>query len=94
MSRYVLEQEDWQQKYFPHSLCADELFIHTLTASSPFCPNIFDKEGTTGSMANLRYVDWERGNENSPYTFQEEDRELLLTLPHLFARKFDKNILN
>lgn len=94
LARYVLEHEDWIQKYFSHSVCADELFIQTLTASSPFCPNIFDKEGTTGSMANLRYVDWERGNENSPYTFQEEDRELLLALPHLFARKFDKNILN
>ena len=93
LARYVLEQEDWIRKHFSHSVCADELFLQTLAAASPFRENIYDREGTSGSMANLRYVDWERGNENSPYTFQEEDKELLLGLPHLFARKFERNIL-
>lgn len=93
LAQYVLEHEDWIQKHFSHSVCADELFLQTLTAASPFQGNIYDEEGSSGSMANLRYVDWERGNENSPYTFQEEDKELLLGLPHLFARKFERNVL-
>lgn len=93
LARYVLEHEAWIRKHFTHSVCADELFLQTLAAASPFRENIFDREGLTGSMANLRYVDWERGTENSPCTFREEDRELLLGLPHLFARKFEKNIL-
>ena len=93
LAQYVLEHEDWIRKHFSHSVCADELFLQTLAAASPFRENIYDEEGSSGSMANLRYVDWERGNENSPYTFQEEDKELLLGLPHLFARKFERNIL-
>ena len=89
----ILKNEDLFSRYFTHSVCADELFVQTLAVSSPFRRNIYDEEGKTGSMANLRYVDWERGSRNSPYTFQPEDRELLLGLPHLFARKFDRNIL-
>lgn len=93
LARYILDREDYIHSHFSHSVCADELFLQTLAAASPFRENIFDEEGKTGSMANLRYVDWERGNGNSPYTFQKNDRELLLGLPHLFARKFDRNIL-
>lgn len=92
--RYVLEQEEWIQKHFSHSVCADELFLQTLAYNSHFRAYLYDEEGKTGSMANLRYVDWVRGTENSPYTFQKEDRELLLEQPHLFARKFEKDIFN
>ena len=91
--RYVLEHEGWIKQYFSHSVCADELFLQTLAAASPYREHIYDEAGKTGSMANLRYVDWERGDGNSPYTFREADRELLLGLPHLFARKFEKNVL-
>ena len=73
-----------------HSVCADELFLQTLAVNSPWADRLYAPEDT--SMGNLRYVDWERGSENSPYTFRKEDRELLLSLPHLFARKFDRNI--
>lgn len=34
----------------------------------------------------LRYVDWERGK---PYTFSDEDFDLLMSSNNLFARKFD-----
>lgn len=90
--QYVLEHEDWIRTHFSHSVCADELFLQTLSFHSPFRAHLYDESGQTGSMANLRYVDWERGTENSPYTFQEADREMLLGLPHLFARKFDRDI--
>ncbi|MBC5659384.1 glycosyl transferase [Anaerosacchariphilus sp. NSJ-68] len=91
-AQYVLQQEDWIQAHFRRSVCADELFLQTLAVNSPFRPHIYDEEGRTGSMANLRYVDWEGGNGNSPRTFQETDRDMLLAQPHLFARKFERDI--
>ena len=93
LARWITEREAFIEKHFRRSVCADELFLQTLAMASPFQKHIYDASGKTGSMANLRYVDWERGDGNSPYTFQEEDREFLLELPHLFARKFERNIL-
>lgn len=93
LTQYVLAHEAWIRQHFCRSVCADELFLQTLAAASPFRERIYDETGKRGSMANLRYVDWERGNGNSPYTFREADRELLLGLPHLFARKFERDIL-
>lgn len=91
-AQYVVSQEDWIVKHFRRSICADELLLQTLAVNSQFRNALSDPEMTNSSMGNLRYVDWERGTENSPYTFREEDRELLRSLPHLFARKFDRNI--
>lgn len=84
---YVLDHEDWIRKHFRHSVCADELLLQTLIVNSPF----MERVSPSGS---LRYVDWERGSENSPYTFQESDAAFLQSLPHLFARKFDHNIFS
>lgn len=91
-AQYVLSKEEWIQNYFHHSVCADELLLQTLAVNSAFMEHIFDPFGENDSLGNLRYVDWKRGTENSPYVFQEEDREFLQKLPHLFARKFERNI--
>ena len=91
-AQYTLQKEDWIKEHFQHSVCADELFLQTLAINSEFGDRLYDPYGDDNSLGNLRYVDWERGNGNSPYTFREEDREFLLSLPHLFARKFDHNI--
>lgn len=91
-AEYVLSREDWIRKHFRHSVCADELLLQTLAVNSPFMDRIFDPFGTGLSLGNLRYIDWERGSGNSPYTFQAEDAAFLKTLPHLFARKFEQNI--
>jgi len=93
-AQYVLSKEDWIQTYFHHSVCADELLLQTLAANSPFMDQVFDPFGDDSSLGNLRYVDWKRGTENSPYVFRDEDREFLQGLPHLFARKFDHNIFS
>ena len=90
--QYALRQEDWIEKHFRHSVCADELFLQTLAVNSDFIERVYDPYGDDNSLGNLRYVDWKRGNGNSPYTFQDEDREFLESLPHLFARKFGHNI--
>ena len=63
-----------------------------LAVNSMFAHRIFDPYGTRTGMSNLRYVDWERGANNTPYVFGPEDKDLLLSLPHLFARKFKENI--
>lgn len=91
-AEYVISQEAWIQKHFRHSVCADELLLQTLAVNSPFMERIFDPFGAGLSLGNLRYIDWERGTNNSPYIFQKEDAAFLKSLPHLFARKFDKNI--
>ena len=93
-AQYVLNHEDAIKKHFRHSVCADELLLQTLAVNSSFMDQIFDPFGSGLSLGNLRYIDWERGNENSPYTFQKEDAEFLRSLPHLFARKFDRNIFS
>ena len=90
--RYALSKEDWIARTFGRSVCADELFLQTLAVNSQFADRIYAPYGDANSMSNLRYVDWERGANNNPYVFQPEDRELLLSLPHLFARKFQFNI--
>lgn len=91
---YVLSHENWILKHFRHSVCADELLLQTLAVNSPFMEQVFDPFGEHTSLGNLRYIDWERGSENSPYTFQKEDAEFLRSLPHLFARKFEQNIFS
>ena len=93
LAQYVLENESWIDEHFSRSVCADELFLQTLAAASPFSANMYDDYIDGYSMANLRYVDWERGDGDSPYTFQDEDRAMLLNLPHLFARKFDHAVI-
>lgn len=90
--RYVLEQKASIAQVFGHSVCADELFLQTLAVNSSFADRLYDPFGEETSMPNLRYIDWERGANNNPYVFGKEDRELLLSLPHLFARKFKENI--
>ncbi len=89
---YALEQEDFIRRTFSRSVCADELFLQTLAVNSPFAERIYAPYADENSMANLRYIDWERGENNSPYVFRKEDAEMLRRLPHLFARKFEENI--
>ena len=91
-ARYTLSKEDWIARTFGCSVCADELFLQTLAANSEFAERIYAPYADADFMTNLRYVDWKRGANNSPYVFQPSDKELLLSLPHLFARKFEKNI--
>ena len=77
---YVLEQQELIQRYFRHSKCADEIFLQTISMSSPFRQNIVDD--------CLRYIDWDRGN---PYTFSKEDYGALTSSEKIFARKFDES---
>lgn len=75
---YLLDREKDIHKYFGFGLCADELFLQTIIMNSPFRNDVVND--------CLRYVDWERGK---PYTFSDEDFDLLMSSNKLFARKFD-----
>lgn len=78
---YVIENSDFIKKEFSCSICADELFLHTLCKISPYC----------GDIANdsLREIDWDRG---FPYTYTIDDFDMLMSSKKLFARKFDINM--
>lgn len=77
---YLLSKENDIRKNFKFGLCADELFLQTIIMNSAFRNNLVND--------SLRYIDWKRGK---PYTFTEEDYELLISSNKLFARKFDYN---
>lgn len=90
---FVLSKEQEAQKLLSHSFCADELFLQTYFMQSPCKNNLFDpKAQRLNCEANLRYVDWERGNGvGNPYVFKTQDFDTLMNSDALFARKFDLN---
>ncbi|MBE5919038.1 MAG: glycosyl transferase [Pseudobutyrivibrio ruminis] len=89
-AEYVVRNKKIIKKYFWHTRCADEVFMHTLFNMSPYKENLYipgEDEGI--KYTNMVYTDWERGN---PYILQDEDIDSLIKSPYLFARKFDNNI--
>ena len=88
LAHYALDTAPAYQKYYRLSRCADELWLQTLVFASPFYERLHSASYGDCS-ANQVYVDWARGNGNSPYTFTLADYDLLIARPELFARKFD-----
>ena len=87
---HLLSREAEIQKMFSYSLCCDEFFKQTIAYNSPFRNAIFHfKDRENNLSANLRCIDWERGDHRagSPYTFNISDYELLINSPDLFCRK-------
>ena len=84
LADYVLKNEDWVEKYFKYCGCGDEMFLQMLVRDSSFEAKLFNAEEK--AFSNTRYIDWKRSN---PYTFKEEDFDLLLNSGCMFARKFD-----
>ena len=97
----ILENKEKITKVFSRTNCADELFIQTIAFNCGFKENIYQPD--LNQTANLRYIDWNRGNNGNPYTFKFCDKNLLIPSDskenkNLFARKFsesiDKSIIN
>lgn len=81
--RYILSQKEWIQKHFRHSLCGDEVFIHTLVYNNlKFREKIYDYENEYRS--NMRIVQWKEKDN----LYHWKDMDELLNTPYLFARKF------
>ena len=100
-ARYVVSRETWLKKHFVHTVMPDEVFIGTVIWDSPFRERIFDdsihlereEDKRTALSGNLRLIDWSRGPSHAhPWTFREEDWDLLAASPCLWARKFDQKV--
>ena len=94
--RYVISKEDWLEKVFRHTNTCDEIFLATLVWSSPFRERLFVKEPVEEhvvNLSNMRFIDWTRGESiRHPWTFRAGDWDLLMSVPHFWARKFDENV--
>lgn len=86
LTKYVLSKEDWIKSAFSYGCCVDECFLQTLVMQSAFAGNLSMPPEADDYHANMRWIDWKRGN---PYTFEDGDYEELIALDYLFARKFD-----
>lgn len=88
-ANYLLSKEDFIKKAFSKSFCADEVFLQTVLMNSKFKDRLSSPCYSDECTANMRYVDWKRGN---PYTFRTEDFDILMNSGCLFARKFDLEV--
>ena len=99
-ARHVVSREAWLKKRFVHTTMPDEVFIGTVVWDSPFRERLFDdsihlerqEDKRTVLPGDLRLIDWTRGTAEHPWTFREEDWDLLTDSPCLWARKFDQRV--
>ena len=85
---YAVEQMPRYRAYYRHSSCADEIWLQTLVANSPFMERRAFMGWDDEMAATMRYVDWSGGGA-SPRTLTSADYGMLLNSGMLFARKFD-----
>ena len=91
-ARYVVSQKEQIRKVFRRSFCADELFLqwvylHWENANPRYHSNRKDHPYIQEIYFDVcRAIDWTRGN---PYTYKEEDYDMLMESGCLFGRKFD-----
>ena len=88
LARYTVEQMPRYRAYYRHSSCADEIWLQTLVANSPFMERRAFMGWDDEMAATMRYVDWSGGGA-SPRTLTSADYDMLLDSGMLFARKFD-----
>lgn len=95
-ARYIVSKEEWLMKVFGHTIICDEIFLPTIAWNSPFKDNIFEfKNGIQPENGNMRFIDWSRGEGiRHPWTFRNDDWEILMSVPHLWARKFNEKVDN
>lgn len=89
-AKYLLSKEPLIRKMFAYSSCADEVFLQTVLASSPFADNVYGhRHGVAGVDACLRSIDWSRQGStiSSPHVYTVEDYEELMASDNLICRK-------
>lgn len=97
LARYVVSKEDWLEKVFRHTSTCDEIFLPTLVGNSEFKDRLFVRQAVRNqkevNMANMRFIDWTRGESiRHPWVFRADDMPLLESVDHLWARKFDETV--
>lgn len=88
LARYVVEAMPRYRAYYRHSSCADEIWLQTLIADSPFMQRRAFMGWDDEFAATMRYIDWP-DNAMSPRTLTSADYDKLMQSGMLFARKFD-----
>lgn len=91
-AQYLVSNKKQIVKTFSHCFCPDEMYKHTYAFNSQFKDNIYklntseknDDSDTNIYLANMRIIDWVRGN---PYLFTEDDFEYIKSSPCMFVRK-------
>ena len=76
-----LEDNPQYIKFFKNSLCADEVFFHTIIMNSKFSKHV--------NYNNLRYIDWSDSKMGSPKNLNRNDIDIALNTECFFARKID-----
>lgn len=86
LARFIISKEDWIRKKYVMTRAGDESFVQMLVHNSDFRDRLYLKTFDGDMHANMRYIDWHRGD---PYTFVSSDFNDLMKSDLLFARKFD-----
>ena len=77
----LLRNKRWIMKRIRFSLCADEIYKQTVILNSHIANKVYPG-------GNMRLIDWERRENESPHTFTIDDYEMIMESDCLFARKF------
>ena len=88
---YLLQRKEEVFRRFKHTLCPDEIFLHTVLWNSPFKDAVFSYDDP--SYGSMRAIDWKRGKHGNPYVWREEDVDALMASPCMFARKFSEKYM-
>jgi len=88
LARYAVEEMPRYRAYYRHTSCADEIWLQTLVANSPFMQRRAYMGWDDELAATMRYVDWSGGGA-SPRVLTSADFDMLMHSGMLFARKFD-----
>lgn len=80
---YIVSQERRIKRKYSYTLCADEVFLHTLVYNSSFYDKVYDKEDEYHSV--MRLTTWE----DKRNQLHMDDLPMILKSDRLFARKFD-----
>lgn len=83
---YALTQAPKLRDFYRCSTCADELWLQSILARSPFMEKRHYMGFGDEPAATMRYVDWAGGN--SPRTLTMDDYAAMRASGALFARKF------
>lgn len=89
LAHFVIEQLAEQGKMYESSFCADEMFLQTIVANSPFRNRVYHFKADDDYAAIMRLIKWSDGDIR---TFTMADYEELMTSPMLFARKFNEKV--
>lgn len=88
---YVNENPDYIEA-FRYSLCADEVFFHTIIFNSIYRSSVYNLgKGLNDCEMSLRYIDWETGPE-FPKLLDNSDFNKLMNSNALFARKINPSL--